>query len=419
MYRILLILISLIIFIENINAQNRSRSKKKELIRQYTFTALSVADSKSDSIRILSYLVVPNNVLKFIKKSNVFESSYQAKITIKKKKGAQLGRKSWSNTLKTEDYLESTSDKISTIHFYEFKVPPDDYIVSSELFDKDSNESGIINREIKHKKQNSKVLLYKPFLIDSFDGNWGLGSNEIPIISNIIGKKSVKPTIFLSGRVDTGLYKINITINSTNKKELWDQSFEVNTKENYFVQRIAIPEDVINKGLRKKIYVTLEQAKAKKKETLIFGVTRDGFSKSISSFNQAILAMRYILVDDEYKKMRRSKPEKQEELFLKYWKDRDPSPDTKKNELQDEYFARVAYANNAFKGSTDGWRTQMGEIYIKFGRPDDIEEYSDPYTRYYQQRWHYYRINKYFDFVDESGFGDYRLTSPLYGGNAW
>ena len=127
----------------------------------------------------------------------------------------------------------------------------------------------------------------------------------------------------------------------------------------------------------------------------------------------------YILVDDEYKKMRRSKPEVQEELFLKYWKDRDPSPETKKNELQDEYFARVAYANNAFKGSTDGWRTQMGEIYIKFGRPDDIEEYSDPYTRYYQQRWHYYRINKYFDFVDESGFGDYRLTSPFYGGNAW
>ena len=45
----LLLLISLIVFIENVDAQNRSRSKKKELIRQYSFTALSVADSKSDS----------------------------------------------------------------------------------------------------------------------------------------------------------------------------------------------------------------------------------------------------------------------------------------------------------------------------------------------------------------------------------
>ena len=400
-------------------SQNRSRNKKIPMLRQYTFSTFPVADSNSDSIRILSYLIVPNKVLKFVKKSGSFETAYQAKITLKKNKGEQVGRKSWSNTLKTNDYLESTSDKISTIHFYEFKVPINDYVITSELFDRDSNESGVINREIKLKKRSSDIFLFKPFLIDSFEGDWGLKTNEIPIITNVIGKKSIKPTIFLSGKIDTGKYKIDILINSSNKKELWNQSFEIYSDSNHFFQRITLPDNVINKGLRKKIYVTLQQGKTKKKESLIFGVTRDGFSKSIASFNEAILAMRYILVDDEYKNMRRSKAEEQEELFLSYWKERDPSPGTKENELQDEYFSRVAYANSSFKGSTDGWRTHMGEIYIKFGRPDDIEEYSDPFTRIYQQRWHYYRINKYFDFVDESGFGDYRLTSPFYGGNNW
>ena len=403
----------------DIFAQQRMKSSKNELIRQYTFKSFSIADSKSDSIRILTYLVVPNNVLKFVKNNDLFESSYQAKVTIKKKRGAQIGRKSWSNTLKTKSYTESSSNKISTIHFYEFKVAPDDYIISSELFDMDSNESGIINREIKLKKTKSTLYLHEPFLIDSFDGNWGLGNDEIPIVSNLIGKTSVKPTLFLSGRIDTGKYKINVIINSTNKKELWNQSFDIFSDENYFYQRIAIPEEVISKGLRKKIYITLEQGSAKKKETMVFGVTREGFSKSISNLNQAILSMRYILVDDEYKNMRRSKPERQEELFLEYWKKRDPTPDTERNELQDEYFSRVAYANSAFKGSTDGWRTHMGEIYIKFGRPDDIEEYNDPFTRIYQQRWHYYKINKYFDFVDEAGFGDFRLASPFFGGNTW
>jgi len=401
-------------------SQNRSpRDKKKPMLRQYTFSALPVADSSSDSIRILSYLVVPNKVLKFVKKLGSFETTYQAKVTLKNKKGEQVGRKSWSNTLKTNDYLESTSDKISTIHFYEFKVPIGSYIITSELFDKDSNESGVINREINYKNKNSDLHLFKPFLIDTFEGNWGLNKNEIPIITNVIGKNSIKPTIFVSGKIDTGKYSIDVLINSSNKKELWNQSFEIVSDNNYFFQRINIPDNIIDKGLRKKIYVTLKQGKSKKKESLIFGVTREGFSKSISNFNEAILAMRYILVDNEYKDMRRSKPDKQEELFLSYWKERDPSPDTKENELQDEYFSRVAYANSSFKGSTDGWRTHMGEIYIKFGRPDDIEEYSDPFTRIYQQRWHYYRINKYFDFVDESGFGDFRLTSPFYGGNNW
>ena len=423
MKKLFLIISSLTIFFVStdlVKSQNRSpRDKKKSMLRQYTFAALPVADSNSDSIRILSYIVVPNKVLKFVKNSSSFETAYQAKITLKNKKGEQVGRKSWSNTLKTDDYLESTSDKISTIHFYEFRVPIDNYIITSELFDRDSNESGVINREIKHKNKNSNFHLFKPFLIDTFEGDWGLNANEIPILTNIIGKNSIKPTIFVSGKIDTGKYNIDVLINSTNKKELWKQTFEIMSNNKHFFQRIAIPDDIIDKGLRKKIYVTLRQGKNKKKESLIFGVTREGFSKSISNFNQAILAMRYILVDDEYKNMRRSKPERQEELFLSYWKERDPSPETKENELQDEYFSRVAYANSSFKGSTDGWRTHMGEIYIKFGRPDDIEEYSDPFTRIYQQRWHYYRINKYFDFVDESGFGDFRLTSPFYGGNNW
>ena len=422
MKKIYLTTISFLLFLGSTNyvfSQNRTRDKKDQVLRQYTFAALPVADSNSDSIRILSYIVVPNKVLKFVKKSGSFETAYQAKITLKKKKGEQVGRKTWSNILKTGDYLESTSDKISTIHFYEFKVPLGNYIISSELFDRDSNESGVINREINFNKKNSDIYLFKPFLIDTFEGNWGLNTDEIPIITNVIGENAIKPTIFISGKVDTGKYNIDVLINSSNKKELWNQSFEISSDNNYFFQRITIPSDIINKGLRKKIYVTLRQGKLKKKESLIFGVSRDGFSNTIASFNQAILAMRYILVDDEYKMMRRSKPEKQEELFLSYWKERDPSPETKENELQDEYFSRVAYANSSFKGSTDGWRTHMGEIYIKFGRPDDIEEYSDPFTRIYQQRWHYYRINKYFDFVDESGFGDYRLTSPFYGGNNW
>ena len=65
---------------QDIFAQQRMKSSKNELIRQYTFKSFSIADSKSDSIRILTYLVVPNNVLKFVKNNDLFESSYQAKV---------------------------------------------------------------------------------------------------------------------------------------------------------------------------------------------------------------------------------------------------------------------------------------------------------------------------------------------------
>ena len=95
------------------------------------------------------------------------------------------------------------------------------------------------------------------------------------------------------------------------------------------------------------------------------------------------------------------------------------SPSTKENELQNEYFKRVEFANSNFKGYKEGWDSQMGMIYILFGRPDDVEEYNDPIGRYYQQRWHYYKVNKFFDFVDENGFGQYKLTTPFFHGQVW
>ena len=36
-----------------------------------------------------------------------------------------------------------------------------------------------------------------------------------------------------------------------------------------------------------------------------------------------------------------------------------------------------------------------------------------------QQNWYYYRINRSFTFLDENGFGDYRLTTPYIYGRTW
>ena len=129
-----IILLSLVTLFSYLSAQARmSNRDQSQLIRQYGFSFYTVADSKSDSIRVLSYLSVPNNVLQFIKNDQNFEAGYEATISIKEKKGSQVGRKNWVNKLVTDEYLESVSREIYTIHFAEFKVPVGNYIISMEL----------------------------------------------------------------------------------------------------------------------------------------------------------------------------------------------------------------------------------------------------------------------------------------------
>jgi GWxTD domain-containing protein len=92
----------------------------------------------------------------------------------------------------------------------------------------------------------------------------------------------------------------------------------------------------------------------------------------------------------------------------------DPNPNTEKNELMEEYFLRVNIANQNFSTlSQDGWQTDQGRIFIKFGEPDDIERH--PFERNSPpfEVWRYYNLRKVFVFLDRTGFGDYYLH-PSY-----
>ena len=414
-----LIIIALIIG-HALNAQMRPNSyRNKETIRQYGFSVYSVADTGSDSIRVLAFLSIPNHVLQFLKNQDRFEAEYEATISLKRKKGNLVGRRNWSNKLKTEDYLESISKEIFSIHQVEFKVSAGDYVISAEVLDGDSKDSGVRQLDLKYSDHIGDVALYTPFFIDYLSGDWGLDDNEIPMFQNIMGTKVTRASVFISGKIKPGPYSIDITVFSGRKKELWTKSFQANSDKPYFEQRIIIPDNIAKQGLRKKVDIVLTQGEVKKKESVILSLSRVGISASVSNIDQAIQNMRYILHDDEWKKLSKSKDTDKETLFLEYWESRDPTPETSENEVMDEYFSRISYSNNNFKSYLPGWKTDMGMIYILFGPPDDLEIYNDPMSRIYSQRWHYYRINKYYDFIDENGFGDYRLSTPFFRGRSW
>ena len=394
--------------------------KGNNFIRQYQLSVYTVASESSDSIRVLSYLSIPNHVLQFVKSSKGFKASYEATISIKRKKGDLVGRKNWSNDLITKTYLESTSKEIFNIHFNEFRVPlGEDYIISAELLDRDSNSSGIISKNLKLKKHSKDLNLYSPFFLDYLNGDWGLIDNEIPLFRNILGEQLVRTTVFVSGKVSPGPYEIDVIVTNPKKQQLWEKTFQSVAQNNYFEKRIIIPDEISQQGLRSKVDIILKQNGKQKKESVILSISRLGISSSVGNISQAIQNMRYILDDDEWKKLSKAKSDEQERLFIEYWLSRDPTPETKENELMDEYFSRINYSNVNFKTYTDGWKSDMGMIYVLFGPPDDLEVYNDPLSRMYQQRWHYYRINKFFDFVDENGFGDYKLTTPFFRARSW
>jgi GWxTD domain-containing protein len=106
--------------------------------------------------------------------------------------------------------------------------------------------------------------------------------------------------------------------------------------------------------------------------------------------------------------------------FDAFWHKKDPTPGTAENEAKQEFYRRVSYANRRFTiMRREGWRTDRGRIYIRYGHPDQIDDVpmSPSYPPY--QVWHYYTEGRYrrFTFVDENFDGEYRLTYPYDGLN--
>ena len=144
-----------------------------------------------------------------------------------------------------------------------------------------------------------------------------------------------------------------------------------------------------------------------------FNIRASDLPGVISDLDKAIDQLIYIARDTELLYVREATTEEDKrKRFLEFWAKRDPDPGTTRNELMEEYYSRVAFANQNYTHYLEGWRTDMGMIFIRFGSPDNVERHPFEYNVKPYEIWYYYQLNRQFIFVDETGFGDYRLRYP-------
>src|SRR6476620_7512975 len=83
-----------------------------------------------------------------------------------------------------------------------------------------------------------------------------------------------------------------------------------------------------------------------------------------------------ILTEEDHLAWNKLKTDDEREQFIQlFWRQRDPDPDTEENEYKEQFYERVAYANEHFSSGKPGRLSDRGRIYIKFGKPEEIESH--------------------------------------------
>lgn len=134
-------------------------------------------------------------------------------------------------------------------------------------------------------------------------------------------------------------------------------------------------------------------------------------------FYMIVDALYYFADPQDVDSLRLAPVNKRREYWEKFWKKRDPTPDTPENEFEEEFLRRFYYANENFGVYTPGYRTARGRIYILYGEPDEIERHPFEIDSYPYEIWYYYNKKLKFVFVDRKGIGEYELVpsdSPYY-----
>jgi GWxTD domain-containing protein len=365
--------------------------------------------------RLEIYVQVPYSSLSFIKKDAGFNASYNVTITMMdEKKENILTEKTWKERISAPEFNQTLSSKNFSLSYKFWDLLPGKYFLKAVLEDGDSRrtsarEMPLTIRTIADTLDISDVFLVSDIVKDSTGEKFVLNvsktvtnkDHSLSFLYNVYSDKDKEVYIeyYLSDpqkntstkqldprKLKAGTNLLNFTMDKTDFS-IGDYSLKIMIKDQNWKEL-----KTVEKSFRAKIY---------------------GIPSSILDLDKAVEQMAYIASPGEKDFIEEAKSfEEKMNRFLAFWEKKKPNPKVEENPIMYEYYRRVEYANKTFKGFGEGWHSDMGMIYITFGPPSNVERHPLDSDAKPYEIWDYYEINRSFTFVDETGFGNYRLINP-------
>ena len=383
----------------------------------FYYELLNYKNEGSAATRVDVFVQVPFNSLQFVKDGAAFKAEYTVTVSVySKEKENLLTEKLWSEKITSQDFDQTHSRLNFNLSLKSFSLTPGEYVFVISVEDKDSRKKSSYDANFKVKAFDNKIEISDLLFVGnkmSVDGKEKIFPNISKIISTTEGKISVYAEVYTDSAT---LVLMKYYISSKDKISLLEKTSEKDLHPG--INRITIETDSITLPLDNYVFtLVVDDLNSSTKATSNKGFFSrlEGVPPSITNVDKAIAQLIYLATTAELDSIKEAKTsEARLEKFLNFWKSKDPNKATPENEAFNEYYRRVEYTNIHFTHYTEGWKSDMGMVYIILGAPNSVDRHPFEYDSKPFEVWEYYQINRQFIFVDNTGFGDYRLTTPFY-----
>lgn len=399
------------------SAQVTSRLRGTEMHKEKFYAGiLDFKYSTEDSTLVNFFVQVPYSEVQFFKSGNSFTADYSVNIAIlDEDKEKLISEKLWDEKILSENFKETTSHKNFNLSLKSFVLKPDDYFVKITVEDKNSNNAYVVSREIEVREFSNNFDISDIILIAS-QTKVGADTKIVPNVSgDIFANKTGIPVYYEIYSSQSGKGKIIYSVRDVKDKVVFADTSSIDLNKGKTPVFYTVEDTNLSLGTYTlKIEAKNQDNNESADITGKFSSRWSGIPANVTNLDLAVEQLVYLATNKELEYMEDA-PNREEKIkrFTDFWKQKDPNPTDADNEAFDEYYRRIAYANDNFTHYVDGWKTDMGMVYVVLGPPDNVEHHPfDPDSKPYEV-WQYYNLTRSFTFLDTTGFGDYRLLNPL------
>lgn len=379
---------------------------------------LNFESERENMTRLDVFIQVPYSAVQFIRGGVGFEANYSITVTVFDESGERMiTERTWNEKIATADFNQTTVRENFNLSMRSFHLEPAKYIIRTTIEDKDSKSRFSSDNIFTVRDFNKGLAISDPIIIAR--QTVVEGSNRIiPNIPRNVPLQSEGMNLFFELYSDspqnvTLIYRIM----DSDQKVVFENSEERNlesgrTSAFYSIEKFPIA--IGNYTINIRLFNSGQKLSGEVNKTFLSRWS--GVPIIISDFDKAVSQLIYIATPSELSYIESAESQEQKiSRFMDFWKQKDPTPDTEDNPVFEEYFRRIAYSNENFSTYFEGWRSDRGMVYTILGPPSNIDRHPFNYDSKPYEVWEYYELNRRFIFLDETGFGDYRLITPLRG----
>ena len=364
-----------------------------------------------DSTLFVLTVAIPSRALTFVRENDRYRASYSATLSLTR--SSETSRRFESHHIvRVASFRETTRADESVLYQQLALVRPGSYELSFALRDDAGGKSSSIDAtmnvpRLEDGSLSSPIPVYEvtprstldslPRIVPSPRATLNLGQDSSLVV-------------YLEGYGPGASMPIRAAIFGENASlPVWSDTTSLPRRGALFGGQLRVPVARLGVGALTLAVTTPQRSDTTKAPIFV----TFGEDLPVATFSEMVNYLRYFGSTGRLESLRDAPPDARAAAWAAFMRETDPDPATPANESLRDYFGRIAQANSRFREEGGaGWLTDRGRVFVALGTPDQFYEpnTADLNQRGRAQIWEYRRHRLQVVFIDQTGFGRWRMT---------